>query len=287
MKKIFFIGIGAMGEPMATNLLKKGFEVNIIRNRSSTPVERLAAAGANVANTIMQAGADVDCAVLCLPTSREVDICVAGEGGLLSSMRRGSVIVDCSTSFPENTRQLGRLLNERGIAMVDAGLTRGVAGAKQGTLAFFIGGESGHIEMVMPVLKAMGDTFICLGKLGDGHATKVISNVLSYTTVALVSEALALGGQAGVDPEKLFEALMQGAPSKALEAFGPRILKGEYVPARVTVDHVCEDMVMAQKMANSSNTAAGFIGFAQTMFRMLSRRGFGGKDVAAVAEISK
>ena len=103
-------------------------------------------------------------------------------------------------------------------------------------LAFFLGGDKSHVEQAMPVLKALGDTFVHLGPLSHGHTAKLISNVLSYGTVALVNEAFMLGSRAGVDLKLLFDALMQGATSKALEAFGPRIVSGEYQPPRVTVE---------------------------------------------------
>src|SRR5690606_6956131 len=151
-------------------------------------------------------------------------------GGILAAAASGSLVLDCSTSDRHSTRRLGERLAERGIALVDAGMTRGVAGAKQGTLAFFLGGEAGAIERAMPVLQALGDTFIHVGPLGHGPSAKLISNVLSYGTVALVNEALMLGARAGLDASRLLEALGQGAPSKALESFGPRIAAGDYEP---------------------------------------------------------
>jgi 3-hydroxyisobutyrate dehydrogenase-like beta-hydroxyacid dehydrogenase len=220
-----------------------------------------------------------------LPTSREVESVVCGEGGLLQTAVPGSLVIDCSTSDPASTRMLGARLAGRQIALVDAGMTRGVAGAKQGTLAFFLGGAGPDIERAVPVLKALGDTFIHVGPLGHGHTAKLISNVLSYGTVALVNEALMLGARCGLDLEKLEQALHQGAPSKALEAFGPRIVAGEYEPARVTVEHVCDDMVMLQSVAAATQTPVFLLAAAQELYRLLQAQGAGARDIAAIAEL--
>jgi 3-hydroxyisobutyrate dehydrogenase-like beta-hydroxyacid dehydrogenase len=270
---------------MAANLLRKGFEVAVVRHRRAEPASRLAALGATVCATAAQAAEGCETVVLSLPTSREVEAVVCAEGGLLQVAVPGSLILDCSTSDPASTRLMGARLAGRRIALVDAGMTRGVAGAKQGNLAFFLGGETSDIERAMPVLKALGDTFIHVGPLGHGHTAKLISNVLSYGTVALVSEAFMLGARSGLDLKKLEEALTQGAPSKALEAFGPRIVAGEYEPARVTVAHVCDDMVMLQSVAAATQTPVFLLAAAQELYRLLLSQGAGARDISAIAEL--
>jgi 3-hydroxyisobutyrate dehydrogenase-like beta-hydroxyacid dehydrogenase len=285
MTQLTFIGIGAMGEPMVANLLRKNFSVTVLKHRRPEPAARLQALGAKIATTPAEAAAGSSIAILCLPTSREVEACVHGEQGLAQTMAAGSVIIDCSTSNQQSTRELAALLVERKIGLVDAGMTRGVAGAKQGNLAFFIGGEQPHIDQAMPALKAMGDTFLHLGPVGNGHTVKVISNILSYGTVALVNEALMLGARHGVDSNKTFEALMLGAPSKALEAFGPRIISGEYSPPRVTVDHVCEDMMLGQALATRASAPIFMLGAAQESYRLLALRGLGEQDISSIAEL--
>lgn len=285
MTRVALIGIGAMGEPMAGNLLKKGLALTIVRRSNPAPAERLRAMGAKLAETPAAAAAGADVAVLCLPTSKEVEACVLGTQGLLAAMPEGSVVLDCSTSDPSSTRRLAGLFAERRIGFVDAGMTRGVAGAKQGKLAFFLGGIQEHIDRAMPALGAMGDTFVHVGPVSHGHTAKVISNVLSYATVALVNESLALGIRNGLDGQKLFDALMQGAQSKALEAFGPRILKSEYSPPRVTVDHVCDDMVMAHSLAGQGNTPVFMLGAAESLYKLMAARGHGEADMAVIAEL--
>jgi len=285
MPQLAFIGTGAMGEPMATNLLKKGFAVTVLQHRRAEPAARLQALGAKVVHSPAEAAKECALVVLSLPTSREVEAVVSGRSGIAQHAARGTIVVDCSTSDPRSTRMLGTLLRARGIGLVAAGMTRGVLGARQGTLAFFVGGEPADVETALPVLGAMGDTFIRFGSAADAHMAKVISNVLSYGTVALVNEALMLGARNGVDGKMLFDALMQGAPSKALEAFGPRILSGEYDPPRVTVEHVCEDMVLARELAADASAPLSMFVAAQELYRRADAHGNGARDMSVIAEL--
>lgn len=274
-----------MGEPMAANLLKKGLAVTVVKHRRPEPSARLQALGAKVAGTPAEAVQGCEIAVLSLPTSREVEEVIEGKNGVLGRAAPGTVVVDCSTSNPASTKRLSAILLRKNIALVAAGMTRGVLGAKQGSLAFFVGGPQAGLEKAKPVLQAMGDTFIQFPSAADAHAAKVISNVLSYGTVALINEALMLGARNGVDPKTLFDALMQGAPSKALEAFGPRIVAGEYSSPRVTVDHACEDMLLAQELATGASAPIFMLGAAQEIYRFTASRGNGERDLSAVAEL--
>jgi 3-hydroxyisobutyrate dehydrogenase-like beta-hydroxyacid dehydrogenase len=284
LANIGFVGIGAMGEPMAANLLKKGFSVTAVKHRREEPALRLQQQGATIVCSVEDI-ADRDLVVLCLPTSREVETTLTGEGALIDKLRSDAVIVDCSTSEPQSTAELVQRTKNRGLGFIAAGMTRGVAGAKQGTLAFFVGGETPHVEKARPVLEAMGNTFIHFPTAADAHTAKLISNVLSYGTVALVNEALMMGAKSGVDLSILFKALMEGAPSKALEAFGPRIISGEYEPPRVTIDHACDDLLMQQALAARTSAPTFMHSLAQELYRSLGSRGLGGRDISMIAEL--
>jgi 3-hydroxyisobutyrate dehydrogenase-like beta-hydroxyacid dehydrogenase len=284
LSNVGFVGIGAMGEPMAANLLKKGFRLTVLKHRREEPARRLQEQGARIASSTDDL-ADSDVVVLSLPTSREVEATLVDEGGLIDKLRSDTVILDCSTSEPQSTSELADRAKARNIGFVAAGMTRGVAGAKQGTLAFFVGGEAEHVEKVQPVLDAMGNAFIRFPTARDAHTAKLISNVLSYSTVALVNEALMMGAKSGVDLAILHQALMEGAPSKALEAFGPRIISGDYEPPRVTIDHACEDMVMQQALAARTSAPTFMHSLAQELYRSLSSRGLGDRDISMIAEL--
>lgn len=285
MRKVAFIGIGAMGEPMAGNLLKKGYSVSVMQHRRAEAAERLRAQGARVGATPAETVAGCDLVILSLPTSRQVEAVVTGPDGVLHSAERGTIVVDCSTSSPDSTRKLAQMLNEKGMSLIDAPVTRGVAGAQQGTLAFFLGGDEAVIGTVKPVLEAMGNTFQYVGQVGHAHTVKVISNVLSYATVALVNEAFMLGARNGLNLEVLQRALMEGAPSKALESFGPRIVAGEYDPPRVTVDHACDDMLLLQELAAGNAAPLGGLTAAGETYRLARAKGHGERDISIVAQL--
>jgi 3-hydroxyisobutyrate dehydrogenase-like beta-hydroxyacid dehydrogenase len=284
MSKIAMIGVGAMGEPMAANLLRKGAAVAVLRSRRADVTERLKALGAQIAGSPAEAAAGCETVILSLPTSREVESVLLGEKGVAARAAPGTLVIDCSTGNPPDTERIAGRLREKGIGFVGAGMTRGVAGAKQGKLAFFIGGHPADVEKAKAVLAATGDTFVQFGSAAQAHLAKLISNVLSYATVALVNEALMLGARGGLDLPTLHRALTEGAPSKALEAFGSRIVAREYDPARVTVDHACDDMVLAHGLACALKAPVPLLAAAQDVYRLASAGGQGERDVSILGE---
>ena len=282
---VAFVGLGAMGEPMATQLVRRGFAVSVVGHRRREPVERLVALGAKEAATAAAAAASADAVVLMLPGSDDIERVVLGEGNVLGAMRGGTTLVDCSTADAARSRAIARAASERGVAYVDAPVTRGVQGARDGKLAFFIGGDADAIERVRPLLAAMGDTFFLMGPAGAGHATKILVQSLSYATVALVSEALMLGDAQRLPLDTLQQALSAGAGSKALEAFGPRIAARQYAPARVKVGDARSHMDAAQRMAAASGCARDVHAAANAAFARLAERGMAASDIAALAEL--
>jgi 3-hydroxyisobutyrate dehydrogenase-like beta-hydroxyacid dehydrogenase len=274
-----------MGEPMASHLVRKGFGVTVIGHRRREPVERLIALGATEAAQAKDAARDAGVAVLMVPGSDEVDALAFGPEGLLASMRAGAVLLDCSTSDPGRSAALARAAAERGVGYVDAPVTRGVQGARDAKLAFFIGGDDRAVEAVQPLLAAMGDTFMRMGPAGSGHATKILVQTLSYGTVALVNEALMLGSRAGLAAGALQEALMAGAGSKALEAFGPRISGRQYQPARVAVGDAQAHLAAGRRLAQALGCERRVHDAAADALAAASSRGMDRSDIAALAEI--
>ncbi len=284
MSKIAMIGVGAMGEPIAANFLRKGMAVTVVTSRRAGVEDRLKALGAAIAATPAEAAAGCDAIVLSLPTSREVEAALFGDGGAAARAEAGTLVIDCTTGNPPDTERIAARLRQKNIGFVAAGMTRGVAGAKQGKLAFFIGGDQADVERAKAVLQATGDTFIEFASAAQAHAAKLISNVLSYAAVALVNEALMLGAKSGVDLPTLYRALSEGAPSKALEAFGSRIVAREYDPPRVTVDHACDDLVLADRLAAGGGTSLSMLAAAHDIYRRSSKNGSGERDVSILGE---
>ncbi len=281
---VAFIGVGAMGEPMAANLLKRGFPVTVVGHRRPEPVERLGTLGAGVAATPRDACADRDVVVLMLPSSAEVRRVALGPDGLAEHMKRGACLVDCSTSDPQSSQEIAAVLRNRGIDFADAPVTRGVAGAKDGKLAFFIGGDPAVIARVQPVLAAMGDTFLHMGGIGTGHVTKIIVQALSYSTVALVNEALQSGAAAGIELASLQQALLAGAGSKALESFGPRIVERQIANPRVVVADARRHLDIALRMLGDAGVSGSVHAAAAEALAQVVARGHERADLAALGE---
>jgi 3-hydroxyisobutyrate dehydrogenase-like beta-hydroxyacid dehydrogenase len=284
-QNVTFVGLGAMGEPMAANLLKHGVAVTVVKHRRPEPVERLRALGAYVASSLAEAAPRSDTFILMLPSSASVEATVRGPDGILARARRDALVVDCSTSDPASSRALAALLGERDVGFVDAPVTRGVQGAKQGKLAFFIGGPRESVARARELLAHMGDTFFEMGGVGSGHATKIINQVLSYATVALVSEALQLGASDDLDLDRLFDALMAGSGSKALESFGKRIIERQFDSPRVKLGDACAHMAIAASMASRANAACFVTDAATDVYRLVANQGDAGRDIAALGEL--
>ena len=283
--RVAFIGLGAMGEPMAANLVQRGFAVTVVGHRRPEPVARLTALGATASGSARAAVAGRDVVILMLPDSDQVDRVVTGADGILSAMPAGACLVDCSTSDPAHSRAIAESAQQRGIAYVDAPVTRGVQGAKQAKLAFFVGGAPAAVESVRPLLDAMGDTIFLMGDAGSGHATKIIVQALSYATVALVNEALMLGAAEGLELPRLQEALLAGAGSKALESFGPRIIGRQYMPARVVVNDALRHMATASRMAEGAACPRFVHAAAAELLQLLAARGLAKSDLSSLAEM--
>ena len=284
-ERIGFIGPGAMGEPMAANLLRKGFPVTTLVHRNPAPAKNLAALGARIASSL---GALVEeCAVVvaCVPTSAEVEEIVLGPGGVLERGQRGGVFVDMGTSRPASTRMLAERLRAREIAMLDAPITGGVRGAREGTLTIYVGGDPAAFHRVRAALEAMGRTVLHMGGTATGHVTKLMNNMLALASMAVLAEVLPLGVRAGLDPAKLVEALGAGSGATAqIPGRGERILRRNFAPMfRVDLAH--KDLRLAQEVAQEANQPVPMTAAALLCFTMARGFGFDGEDTTAVVKV--
>ena len=203
---IAFIGLGAMGMPMTAQLLAHGFRVRGA-DLSAEARNAFAAKGGEAFAQPAEAARDCPIAITMLPTSAIVRRVVLGEGGIAAVMRPGSVLVDMSSSVPLETQRLAADLAERGIEVVDAPVSGGVARATDGTLAIMVGGKPEIRELVAPVLTAMGKKVIPVGAVGSGHAAKVLNNYVSACGLLAACEALIVARKFGIDGEVLVDVL--------------------------------------------------------------------------------
>lgn len=283
--RIGFVGTGTMGEPMAANLLRQGFAVSTIIHRRPEQARALVAAGARVAPSLADLVAECPIVLACLPTSAEVEEVVVGPGGVLEAGRRGSVFVDMGTSRPSSTRALAARLGARGIGMLDAPITGGVKGARDGTLTIYVGGPPEEFARVRPAFEAMGRTVLHMGGTAAGHLTKLLNNMLALVSMAALAEVLPLGVRVGLDPLKLIEALSAGSGATfAIPSRGERILRGEFAPSfRVDLAH--KDLRLAQEVAQEVNAPVPVTAAALLTFTLARNLGLDGEDTVALVKV--
>jgi 3-hydroxyisobutyrate dehydrogenase-like beta-hydroxyacid dehydrogenase len=208
-ERIGVIGTGIMGGPMALNLVKGGFKVTAY-NRTATRARALASGGVDVAKSIFEVGDKCSVVITMVPDTPDVLDVVDGDGGLASSMKAGSVLIDMSTVAPGATRELAERLAGQGIAMLDAPVSGGSWGAQQGTLTIMVGGEQATFDRCVPVLEAMGKNITLMGPSGMGQTTKLVNQILVAGTASAVAEALVFASAHGADLLKTIEAVSGG-----------------------------------------------------------------------------
>lgn len=228
-KSVGFVGLGAIGRPMAINVLRT-FGGLIAHDLDQGRVQALVDAGAEAAASPREVAAR--CTVICLslPTSNEVEAVLFGPEGVAAGAARGLLVIDLTSGDPQRSQAFAARLAERGLAYVDAGVSGGVPGAEAATLGIMIGGADADVERAMPVLQAIGKTLVHLGPVGAGHLTKSLNNLLLAANMVVASEALALAAKAGLDPAKVTAAIngSSGRSWVTERRFPDFVLKGDF-----------------------------------------------------------
>lgn len=287
-----FMGLGAMGLPMARNLLRKGFQVTVVRHRDPNAPASLAALGAAVVDSPATLGGRAEVVILMLPTSREVEEVVLGGGGLSNGgladvVRSGQVVVDMGTSDPVSTRRIAAMLAARGVAFIDAPVTGGVKGAEAGTLTIMVGGQPDAVERIRPVMLALGTVVVHVGESGTGHVVKILNNLIALSTTALIAEALALAERSGVARSTVFEVLEHGSANSAtLRGVAARLREGRFDSGFKLV-LARKDLRLAEALAEAAGTRLEVTAAARAVYDRACDAGMGDLDTAAIAAVKK
>ncbi len=230
MLKVGYIGLGLMGKSIARNILKAGFPV-VVHNRSRAAVAELVAEGATEAFSPAEVAGQVDVVFTNLPDSPDVEKVVLAPGGILETIRPGTVFVDNSTIKPVTARQLAEAISAKGAFALDAPVSGGDIGAKNGTLTIMVGGDAGALEKVMPVFMAMGKTVTHVGEAGAGQVAKAANQIMVAAQMVAMGELLVFSQKAGVDPKKVVDAIKGGAAQCwTLDVKPPRLFAGNRNP---------------------------------------------------------
>lgn len=223
-----FIGIGAMGGPMALNLLKAGYAVTIYARRADAAAA-LVKAGAALAESPAAVARAAEIIVTMVTTAADCEEVTLGKQGIIEGAKRGAVVVDMATISPLAARRIAAALAERGIEHIDAPVSGGPMGARDATLAIMGGGPAPVFERVRPLFEAMGKTVLLMGDHGAGQVTKACNQLVLTVTLEGVAEAMNLAAHCGVEPAKVRDAMMGGfAASRVLELFGKRMVERNF-----------------------------------------------------------
>jgi 3-hydroxyisobutyrate dehydrogenase len=282
--KVAFIGMGTMGAPMAINILKGGHQVTV-HNRTREREKPVAEAGALTAESPGEAAANADIIITCVSDTPDVEAVILGEDGVMSGAAPGSMVVDMSTISPGATRSIAESLSTNKIKMIDAPVSGGSEGAQNGTLAIMVGGEPMDVQRAMPVLKAMGKTITHVGPIGAGQITKAINQIIIAGTYLSVAEGMVLGMKAGLDMQKVIQAIKGGAAgSWVLNNRAVNMVNNDYpLGFRVRLHH--KDMRIALEAAKELGVTMPAAALVDQIENGLLGRGYGDEDISAIARI--
>ena len=280
-KAVGFVGLGIMGAFMAGNLLEAGHEL-VVYNRTRTKAERLAQRGARVADSPREVAEGSEVVITMLPGPPQVEEVVAGDGGLLEGAREGSLIIDMSTSSPILAQELARAARNKSVGMLDAPVSGGDVGARDGTLSIMVGGEVDDFERARPLFRVMGETVVHVGGVGAGQVVKACNQIVVALVIEAIAEALVLGSKAGVDPDRVVEVLSGGlASNKVLEVKGEKFLSHEFAPGG-KVEYHRKDLGIALEAGREYEVTLPVAAFVDQMFGVLEAKGRGGWDHSAL-----
>jgi 3-hydroxyisobutyrate dehydrogenase-like beta-hydroxyacid dehydrogenase len=280
-----FIGLGIMGSLQAMNLAKAGYELTVY-NRTREKAEAWAAEhGGTVAGSPREVAERSSAVITMVVDGPQVEQLLLGEDGALAGARDGTLFVDMSTIAPGTARDLAGTLGELGHDFVDAPVTGSSPKARAGTLVIMCGGTDEAVERARPLFEAMGEKIVHCGEAGQGQAVKVISNTITAINAATLAQALVLGRQAGVDLDKLLEAMEGGSADSTMRALkGKPMLEHDFEPL-FKLAHMLKDVQLCLAEARTAGGAFPFAGLAAELYGAGLGRGLGDRDFAAVLEV--
>ncbi len=280
--KVAFIGMGTMGAPMALNLLKAGHKVTV-HNRTREKEAAVAAAGARRAASPAEAAEGAEVVIICVSDTPVLDRVTLGESGVIHGAAPGTVVVDMSTVSPGATRRIAAALRERGVHMIDAPVSGGSEGARKGTLSIMVGGEEADLDKVRPALEAMGNTITHVGPIGSGQLAKAINQIVVAGTYWGVAEGMALGLKAGLDMQKVVQAVGKGAAgSWAMTNRSGNMINNSY-PLGFKVRLHRKDLNIALAVARELGVTLPVAAYVEQVETGLIARGHGDEDISVIA----
>jgi 3-hydroxyisobutyrate dehydrogenase-like beta-hydroxyacid dehydrogenase len=282
--RIGFLGMGAMGGPMARRLAQSGFSVTGY-DIDAVRADAAANEGVHVVKSPAMAAEAADVVLSSLPNPAAVREAYLGANGAVAALRAGAIVVDVSTIDPNTWREVADAAAARGADSLGAPVSGGPADAGSGRLVFLIGGEAAVIERCRSVLETLGSEIHHLGPLGAGHVVKLVNNVMSMCNVAVAAEAMVLGVRAGMDPQRLFDVLSTsgGRSHHFLKRF-PNVLAGDFTPY-FSIALSRKDLSLALQMAESLGVPMLATATVRQIYEAAAAQGLDGLDMAGVTTL--
>jgi 3-hydroxyisobutyrate dehydrogenase len=265
---IAFLGLGAIGTPMARHLAIPDFTLAVWNRTRAKATAFAAAHPARAAASPADAARGAQVVIICLPTSREVESLLDGPDGLLAGLARGTLVIDCTSGDPATSQRMAARLAEHGVAFLDAPVSGGVAGAEKGALTIMVGGDAAHLDSAMPVLRAMGEKIVHCGAVGAGDALKAVNNALLAVHIWSAAEGLLVLSKAGVKPGVALDVInaSSGRSNSSMNLFPERVLTRAF-PRTFRLALLDKDVGIAAQVARDQKVPSPLIQLTAELFR--------------------
>lgn len=286
MKKIGFVGTGVMGSSMVLNLIKHGYELSVY-NRTKSKAEACIAAGAKWCDTVAECAKDKDVVITIVGFPKDVEEVYFGENGILNAAKKGAYVIDMTTTSPMFSEKIYKAAAEKGIYALDAPVSGGDTGARNGTLAIMVGGDKAAFDECMPVFEAMGTNIRYEGKAGNGQHVKMANQIAIAGAVSGVAEAVRYAMAMGVDVDTMLDTISNGAAgSWQMSNNGPKMAKEDYAPG-FYIKHFIKDMKIAIECADAKGVTLDVLKKVCDEYVQLENNGKGELGTQAIIEYYK
>ncbi|MBK5243101.1 2-hydroxy-3-oxopropionate reductase [Clostridium sp.] len=280
---IGFIGLGIMGKPMAKLLLKSGYSV-VVYDLFKDSVKEVVEVGAQEGFSPKDVAQRTDVIITMLPNSPHVKTVILGENGVIEGIKEGSIIIDMSSIAPLASKEVAAEVAKKGVEMLDAPVSGGEPKAIDGTLSIMVGGKKEVFDKCSDILSIMGKSVVLCGEIGAGNTTKLANQIIVALNIAAMSEALALGTKAGVDPEVIYNAIRGGlAGSTVLDAKAPMVLEGNFKPG-FKIDLHIKDLANAIETGHDVGVPLPLTSQIMEILQALKVDGYGQSDHSAIVK---
>lgn len=284
MKSIGFIGLGTMGEPMAANLLRKGYSV-LVYNRTPGKARQLVDLGADEAPTPLEVAKRVDVVITMISNDQAIEEVYFGENGLLKELKPGTTIIDSSTISPTLARRLASEIADRFCDFIDAPVTGSRPAAVDGTLLFMAGGDKMTIADHQDILLAMGREIIYVGESGNGATAKLAHNTIVGINAAGLIEGMSIAAKSGIDASSFLRVVQGGgAASKQADLKGKKIIDSEY-SVQFSLALMLKDLRLSSELTQNIGVTSPMLEAAQGIFQLGEAAGYGESDLSALAQV--